>query len=124
MDKLAEQLARFADKLGIEVVRLWPRVVQVYWTQELIDRLIWTVAVPIIGFLAVWLYHRGQLASKGKSEPQMAAWWLCFWIAIVLTVILSFIWIGTFPHSFSALTNPEATLVLDKLNAVNNCRAR
>lgn len=115
MDKLVGLLQQIADKLGVTVLHLWPKVVLLEWAQSLVALLV-SVAFLIVGLACFPKALRAAVASAPaplydapEAIPVIKA--IVFGLVLaagLLSVIGWHSWIG-------ALVSPEGALVLRAL---------
>ena len=110
MDKFAELLAQAAKILGLQVERLWPRIVWIYWVETLVETLV-LIPVILLGiYLSRWLFRQAKKHADDHSDadiPLYVAGGAC--VAGVLIILLAFFF--TFGSTIATLIDPEAAYV-------------
>ena len=113
MEAFAELIQKAAGILGVEAARLWPKVVFVYWVQNIG----WMVSTPLAWLLAVLGCRR--LVAKFRARYDEAAYddgiLICLGIVIgllgVLAAILTLIMVFDGPRALAAILEPEGAYV-------------
>lgn len=119
MEKLVEMLQHIADKLGVTVGYLWPKVVLAHWMTALGDLIVLGLALGI-SYPLFWRGLREWVTvlrdAKSSAEdyrfimPVIKTIW-CGLVAVIATLVgLSLI--GTL---LGTLVSPEGSLVLKVL---------
>lgn len=118
MDKLAELIGKLAVTVGVQVERLWPQIVYVYWLRSLVEIASTPPLILLLFFAAAKVWARAQRLGKdhfgGLSESAM----IMSVGAVVLVVggsILSFIYLAALPGLIATVVAPEASFVLNRL---------
>lgn len=103
MEKLTELLQQIADKLGVTVLYLWPKVVLLVWTQALLD-LITSITFLVVGSVGFLRTLNGITSRSSSSDiVKIVSFGIILLIGVLSTLGWSN-WIGT-------LVSPEGALV-------------
>ena len=117
MDKFAQLLEQLARLVGIQVERLWPRVVRVYWIKALGELLIGPI-IAVITMLPGWSLLGWAWALPARSYYDGNP--LPFLPGIILMTVGALtllVWLLSIPGNVAALIDPEAAFVENTLAA-------
>ncbi len=120
MDKFATLLEQLAKVVGIQIERLWPEVIKVYWVTTLIDVVMWPPILIIVGLLVRHILRLG-LAIKNDAygwPGSKAALIIPAIIAGSAVAVGAIIYFALLSGMLGALINPEASYVMEQLGRI------
>ena len=114
MDKFAELLGKFAGAVGVQVERLWPQVVYVYWLRSAIDLLV--TPLLIVALLAACkILARKAMTAGCANDDREFFFGVAAIISGVVGTAICFVYFIFLSTLISAVIAPEAAFVLERL---------
>ena len=123
MEKLTEALQQLADKIGVTIQYLWPKVVLLHWVETLAEVIV-TVLVVVIAWpnaiagLRAWMRWVGDETRKRHSDADDAkfvapvARTIIFGLMALIATAILLIGIS---GAIATLISPEGSLVIRAL---------
>lgn len=112
MDKFAELLTNLSSVVGMQVERLWPQVVYLYWLRAIIDLGLVSASSVLVCGLSFYLLRRGVQRRNGDNEDFFIVFGALTGLAAMFIVVALLI---SAPDLIGRIVAPEASFVLNKL---------
>lgn len=119
MEQITKLIEKFAGIVGVQVDRLWPQMVRVWWLQNLSDLLLTPVVVLILALVSNRLRLFAIGADDREGDWEVAQILSCIFavIAGVAALVFTLVYVSSMGTMLATLWYPEATYVQSLLKA-------